>query len=168
MNGITAKWIFHQIWIMIEKSLLMKWSHLCVCMHACVCPAGFQTGNFLICTLQPTCILYKGPHVQNLKLPDTIMALTHWGRVTHICISNIITGWDNGLSPGWRQAIIWTSTGILLIGVLGTYFSEILIGIHTFSFNKMHLNMSVKWWPLYLGLSVLILSREGSSSSLVS
>ena len=36
--------------------------------------------------------------------------LTHWGRVTHICVSNLtIIGSDNGLSPGRRQAIIGTS-----------------------------------------------------------
>ena len=49
---------------------------------------------------------------------------------------------DNDLSPGWRQAIIRTNAGILLIGTLGTNFSEILSDIHTFSFKKMHLNMS--------------------------
>ena len=33
--------------------------------------------------------------------------LTHWGRVTHICVSKLsILGSDNGLSPGQRQAII--------------------------------------------------------------
>ena len=33
--------------------------------------------------------------------------LTHWGRVTHICVSKLTTiGSDNGLSPGRRQAII--------------------------------------------------------------
>ena len=52
--------------------------------------------------------------------------LTHWGRVTHICVGNLtIIGSDNGLLPGWRQAIIWTNAGILLIGPLGTNFSEI-------------------------------------------
>ena len=51
--------------------------------------------------------------------------LTHWGRVTHICVSKLtITGSDNGLSPGRRQAIIWTNVGILSIGHLGTNFSE--------------------------------------------
>ena len=41
--------------------------------------------------------------------------LTHWGRVTHICVSKLtIIGSDNGLSPGRRQAIIWTNAGILL------------------------------------------------------
>ena len=66
--------------------------------------------------------------------------LTHWGRKTHICVGNlIIIGPDNGLSPGRRQAIIWTNAGILLIGPLGTNFNEILSEIHTFSFKKMHL-----------------------------
>ena len=36
-------------------------------------------------------------------------ALIHWGRVTHMCVSELtIIGSDNGLSPGRRQAIIWT------------------------------------------------------------
>ena len=43
--------------------------------------------------------------------------LTHWDRVTHICVGKLtIIGSDNGLSPGRRQAIIWTNAGILLIG----------------------------------------------------
>ena len=84
-------------------------------------------------------------------------ALTHWGRVTHTCVVKLtIIGSDNGLSPGRRQAIIWTNPGILLIGRLGTNFSEILIGIQTFSFKKMHLKMSsAKWRPFCLGLNVL-------------
>ena len=87
------------------------------------------------------------------------MILTHWDRVTHIRVSKLTTiGSDNGLSPGRRQAIIWTSAGMLLIGPLGTNFTEILIGIHTFSFKKMHFKMSSgKWRPFCLGLSVLII-----------
>ena len=83
--------------------------------------------------------------------------LTHWGRVTHICVSKrTIIGSDNGLPPGRRQAIIWTNAGILLIGPLGTYFSEILIGVQTFSFKKMHLKMSsAKCRPFCPGLNVL-------------
>ena len=67
--------------------------------------------------------------------------LSHWGGVMHICISKLtwggvmriciskltIIGSDNGLSPGRRQAIIWTNAEILLIGNLGINFSEILI-----------------------------------------
>ena len=60
------------------------------------------------------------------------------------------------LSPGQRRAIIWTNVGILLIGPLGINFSEILIEINTFSFNKMHLKMSSGKWRLFrLGLNVL-------------
>ena len=59
--------------------------------------------------------------------------LTHWGRATHICVSKLTNiGSDNGLSPGRRQAIIWTNAGVLLIWPLETNFSEILIEIYTF------------------------------------
>ena len=86
-----------------------------------------------------------------------LIILTHWGRVTHIFISELtIIGSDNGLPPEWRQAIIWTNAGILFIGFLGTDFSEICIEIFTFSFKKMHLKMSsAKWRPFCFGLDVL-------------
>ena len=62
--------------------------------------------------------------------PQRVRTLTRWGRVTHICASKlIIIGSENDR----RHAIIWTNDGILLIGPLGTIFSEILIEIHTFS-----------------------------------
>ena len=54
-----------------------------------------------------------------------IIHLTHWGRVTHICVSNlIIIVSNNGLAPGRRRAIIWTNAGILLIWPLGTNYSK--------------------------------------------
>ena len=40
----------------------------------------------------------------------------------------MIIGSDNGLSPGWHQAIILTNAGKLLIRPLGTNFRKILIG----------------------------------------
>ena len=84
--------------------------------------------------------------------------LTHWGRVTHRYVCNlIIIVSDNGLSPGQRRAIIWTNAGILWIYPLGTKFSEILIEIHIFSFKNMHLKMlSANWWSFCLGLNILI------------
>ena len=84
--------------------------------------------------------------------------LTHWGRMMHICISKLtIIGSDNGLSPGRRQAIIWTNAEILLIGPLGTNFNETSIEIHIFSFKKIHLKLSSgKWQPFCLGLNELI------------
>ena len=83
--------------------------------------------------------------------------LTHWGRVTHICVSKLtIIVSDNGLAPGRRQAIIQTNAGIVLIGPWGTNFSEILSEFHTFSFKKIHLKLSsVKLRPFDFGLNVL-------------
>ena len=77
--------------------------------------------------------------------------------MTHICVSKLtIIGSDNGLSPGRRQAIIWTNAGILLNRPLRTNFNEILIEILTFSFIKMRLKVSsAKWRPFCLGLNVL-------------
>ena len=77
--------------------------------------------------------------------------------MTHICVSKpTIIGSDNGLSPYRRQAIIWTNGGILLIGPLGTNFSEISIEIQTFSLKKIRLKMSsAKCCSFRLGLNVL-------------
>ena len=74
-----------------------------------------------------------------------------------MCVSKLtITGSDNGLSPERRQANIWTIAGILLIGTLGTNFSEILSESHTSKFKKMHLKTSsAKRRPFCLGLNVL-------------
>ena len=88
--------------------------------------------------------------LENILLTCLVLiGLTLWGRVTHICISNLaIIGSDNGLSPGRCQAIIWTNAGILLIGPLGKN-SETSIAIQTFSLKKMHLNMSSVKWLLF-------------------
>ena len=69
-----------------------------------------------------------------------------------------LIGSDNGLSPGRRQAIIWTDTGILLLRTLGTYFNEILSEIQTFSVNEINLKMSsAKWRQFCLGINVFSL-----------
>ena len=88
--------------------------------------------------------------------------------MTHICVSTLtIIGSDNGLSPDRRQAIIWTNAGILLIGPLGTNFSEITIEILTFSFKKMRLKVSsAKRRPFCLGLNVLKCTVHSHSSRL--
>ena len=98
-----------------------------------------------------------------------IYELTHWGRVTHICVNNLTTiGSVNGSSPGRRKAITWTNAGILLIGPLGTNFSEILIEIPKFSFKKMHLKVSSgKWRPFCLGLNELMYASPGFSELII-
>ena len=99
--------------------------------------------------------------------------LTHWGRMTHICVGKLtIIGSDNGLSPGRHQAIIRTNAWILLIRPLGTNFNEMLIEILTFSFMKMRLKVSsAKWRPFCLGLNVLtslqIVLGNGMKSSIL-
>ena len=89
----------------------------------------------LICVVK---LLYNNIYTNNLKCIHSspllwscfVLHLTHWGRVTHICVSDLtIIGSDNGLSPGRRQAIIWTNAELLLNGSLGTNFHEILIEI---------------------------------------
>ena len=76
-------------------------------------------------------------------------------------------GSDNGLSPIWRQAIIYTNDGSLSIGPLGTNFTEILIKILNSSFTKMHLKISsAKWRPFYPGGDELTESNRNFNESL--
>ena len=115
-------------------------------LHNDIFSAGMTTS---LCWTSPQGPILLFGKIKSLKC--------HWGRMTHLCVSRLtITGSDNGLLPGQRQAIIWTNAGILLIGPLGTNFSENSIKILTFSFTKMRLKVSsVKWRPFCLGLNVL-------------
>ena len=98
-------------------------------------------------------ITYFWHHCQLIEAEWRIYASLNW----------VIIGSDNGLSPGRRHAIIWTNAGILLIGPLGTNYSENLIAILTFSFTKMQLKeSSAKWQPFFLGLSVLCMPSSWS------
>ena len=77
------------------------------CAEATIFFNGFQ--NYPL-KITATC-----PHLPGIN------KLTHWGRVTHICIcvsKLTIIGSDKTLSPGRHQAIIWTNDGTLLIGHL--------------------------------------------------
>ena len=134
-DNIIWPWIPHNVRYFDQHGLYMFASlYVTVFMaFVCVCHSFYNRGN------------------------DYGISLTHWGRVTHICVSKLtIIGSDNGLSPDRHQAIIWTNDGVSLIGPLGTNFSEIVIKIHTFSFKKMHLKMSSeKRRPFCLGLNVL-------------
>ena len=117
--------------------------HFCIfiCMivynwFVSLCCFSYSIAVFILLTcLSFLLYSYFNHHLQGI--------LTHWGRVTHICVGNLaIISSDNGLSPGRRQAIIWTNAGILLIGPLETILSGIWIGIQTFSVKKIHLKMS--------------------------
>ena len=112
--------------------------------------------HFTLSAFSVTCNIWLYCDCGLVVMKTPLWHLTHWGRVTYICVGKLtIIGSDNGLSPAQRRAIIWTNAGILLIGLLGTNCSEILIGIQTFSFAKMHLKMSsAKWRPFCLCLNV--------------
>ena len=100
----------------------------------------------------------------------SLKAITHWGSVTHICVGKLtIIGSDNGLSPGRRQAIIWTNDGILLIEPLGTKFCEILIAIHTFSLKNKFENVVCEMAAILSRLQCdkLIVSIEASKANTV-
>ena len=93
--------------------------------------------------------------IRNAGMMNRLKLLTHWGRVTCICISNYaVIDSNNGLSPGQWQAIIWANAGILLIVPLETNFIEILIKIHIFPFKKMQFKiLSAKFQPCCHGLN---------------
>ena len=76
-------------------------------------------------------------YINTMHSQRFLILLTHWGRVTHICVSKLtIIGSNNGLSLGRRQAIIWTNAEILLTGPVGTKLSATLIEIHNFYSRK--------------------------------
>ena len=117
----------------------------------CICPSTspYKT-PCIFHRLHATC--QQLPYYKHIREASVAhIQLTHWGLVTHICVGKLaIIGSDNGLSPGRRQAIIWTHAGLLLIWLLETNFNEILIEIYIFSLTKMHLKMSSEKWRSFL------------------
>ena len=95
-------------------------------------------------------------------------SLTHWDRLTHICVSKLrdvyitslvnytIIGSDNGLSPLRRQPIIWNNDGLLSIRSRGTYSNEILFEFQEKSIQEYAYENAVckNWRASCLGLSV--------------
>ena len=114
---------------------------------------SFQTTglHFQSFKLQSNGNISKSNHTFDEILQYILRCLNQWGRVIDICIGDLTIyasmnrvsiGSANGLSPGRRRAIIWTNDGMLLIGPLGTNFSEILIEVLIFSFRKMWFKVS--------------------------
>ena len=90
------------------------WSTLVQVMACCLLPKPVLT----CCQLKPqgqTSVKLEWKHkhfhsrntFENVVCKIVAILLTHWGWVTHICVSKLsILGSDNGLSPGRCQAII--------------------------------------------------------------
>ena len=141
--------IFHMLYdivtVLASKKMWHAWPDLLTIFYARVVLIKWVRISSLYTIQQPT-VTQRTTLINSLRPSDV-----------YICIGKLtIIGSDNGLSPDRRQAIIWTNAGLLLIGPLGTNFSEILIKILTFSFKKMRLKVSsAKWRPFCLGLNVL-------------
>ena len=121
-------------------------------LHFCIISKIFRFHCTLYSSKLFFFMLLQMIHSFNSMRPRCIYALA-----TYITI-----GSDNGLSPIWCQAIIWTNVRVLSIGPMGTNFSEISIKIQTFSFKKMHFKMSsAKCQPSCLSLNVSM--KSGSN-----
>ena len=94
------------------------------------------------------------------EIPSPVIIVIDFPDVIEFLVQDVQNQTVIGItSHFWRQAIIWTKDGILLIRTLGTNFSEILSKIHSFSRQKMHLKMSsAKWRLSRLGLIELTLN----------
>ena len=79
---------------------------------------------------------------------DTYLTKNYYENYSPKMVPTNPTGSWTSLSPGRRQIIIGTNAGILMIGPIGTTFSEILIAINIFSFKKMHLKLlsAIHYW----------------------
>ena len=86
--------------------------------HSCNKPIFFW-GEELALRCLYFCVNCRHTCMNDKNILNEWFPLTHYGRVTHICVCKpTITGSDNGLSPWRRQAIIWTNAGILTAGVV--------------------------------------------------
>ena len=158
-----VSWVIHMTCYTYKSFItdhLLKLFDSILCSAYCLSATDIRSCT-LIRTQRNTGNIYsyeKRNKKLQIKRCQAMYPLTHWGRVTHICVGNLtIIGSDNGLSPGRCHAITCNNVAILLIGPLGTNFSEMSIEIFTFSFKKIHLKMSSgKLRPFCLGLNVLI------------
>ena len=115
-----------------------------------------------------TTILFTLPHIMAPKFENQLpirhgviaprikRCLTHWGRVQHYDKPSLVQIMAFRLfgakssEPMLAYRCIWK----LSIETLGTNFSEILIKIKTFSFEKIAFeNVICKWCPFYLCLN---------------
>ena len=158
-ENVSIWWCHHENIVVYQCS--NQWNHQQHCpVHLNVIIYFFYELNKLVCL--PSEVQFSIDLILYVDSLGSKHLFSHWGRVTHICVSKLtIIGADNGLWPGRRLPIIWTNIGMLSIEPLGTNLHEILIEIEAFSFKKMHLNMSSgKWWPFCLGLNVLIVMYD--------
>ena len=70
--------------------------------------------------------LFSGKMKNKVLSKTDCGSLTHWDRVTHICVGYLtIIDLVKGLSPGRRQVIIWNNSGILLIVMIHKFWQAL-------------------------------------------
>ena len=76
--------------------------------------------------------------------------LTHWGWVTHICVSKLSHYWtlDNGLAPIQCQTMIWSDI-VSSTASLWTKEVQFQSKIQTFLFKKINFKMSSAKWHIF-------------------
>ena len=120
LNEIFKFWIKFQwsLFLMVQLTFSQHWFRYWLGTKQVISHYMNQWWSTLLlhmCVTQLQWVILKKKNIvcQHFKLQQQ-HELTHWGRVTHICLGNLaIIGSDNGLSPSRRQAIIWTNAGIL-------------------------------------------------------
>ena len=101
-------WYLQQMWHISVCNRINRFWHVCHCM-----PGTYRT---------------RGKYISQYLIE------AEWRIYASVNFVNI--GSDNGLSPEWRQAIIWTNAGFLSTGSLGINFSGIWVEIVKFSLKK--------------------------------
>ena len=114
------KFLHFQCWIWMFSNKILSKSIYKICSFTChrLSGRGICQALGLVLLIVPICVrvaslaLGMQSHWSSIEEQSNCQAkkLTHWGRVTHICVARlIIIGSDNGLSPDQHQAIIWTN-----------------------------------------------------------
>ena len=126
-------------------------------------------GNFIMLSLEESachCVIIGRSSTLCGSDPDkSELFETEWHiyvrkKCIDVLVKHSIIGSDNGLSPVRHQAIIWTNAGLLSIGPLGTYFSEILSIIHRFSLKECISNCHLQNGSHFVSTSVCLYHKE--------
>ena len=128
-------------WLLIAGDLYVDFSSQVTCMLTSHrrWPVAKQFHNKLV-NLSRSAFFGNDKHV---KINTTI--LPRLSLISQTSKNSAVSWLSHVIVYKWYfrcQAIIWNNAGLLLIEPLGTNFSEISIGIQTFSFMKMHMKMS--------------------------
>ena len=120
-HQLRNEWSFDEFFISVQLMLLWSLKNWVCSIVYFLCNEWFCNVWILECFLW-----YFFCHRQYYVILDSCV-----GKLTFI-------GSDSSLSSGQCQAIIWTNVQILIIGLLGTNFSEILM--------EISINTSALYW----------------------